>query len=114
MRTEYRDILVPPFKGMNMTETAPEQELKDYCDEISEWLGMVALGSPRVLASDDVDPYLCRYSIPNVDEAKPSDIVSLRWHGFLPPKWIMELFLTLLYVVDFTPQVHVSLSNIAC
>ncbi|KAE8161021.1 ribonuclease P 40kDa subunit-domain-containing protein [Aspergillus tamarii] len=102
VRTEYRDILVPPFKGMNMTETAPEQELKDYCDEISEWLGMVALGSPRALASDDVDPYLCRYSIPNVDEAKPSDIVSLRWHGFLPPKWIMELFLTLLQ--DTSPK----------
>ncbi|KAE8364363.1 ribonuclease P 40kDa subunit-domain-containing protein [Aspergillus caelatus] len=96
VRTEYRDILVPPFKGMNITETAPEQELKDYCDEISEWLGMVALGSPRVLASDDVDPYLCRYSIPDADEAKPSGIVSLRWHGFLSSKWIMELFLTLL------------------
>ncbi|PIG85550.1 hypothetical protein AARAC_007744 [Aspergillus arachidicola] len=96
VRTDYRDILVPPFKELDITETAPEQELKDNCDEISEWLGMVALGSPRVLASDDVDPYLCRYSVPDADEAKPSDIVSLRWHGFIPPKWIMELFLTLL------------------
>lgn len=109
MRTDYRDILVPPFKELDITGTAPEQELKENCDEISEWLGMVALGSPRVLASDDVDPYLCRYSVPHVDEAKPSDIVSLRWHGFLPLKWIMELFLTLLYVVDSIRQLPVSL-----
>ncbi|KNG86645.1 hypothetical protein ANOM_004361 [Aspergillus nomiae NRRL 13137] len=96
VRADYCDVLVPPFKGIEVTEMAPEQELKDNCDEISEWLGMVTLGSPRVLASDDVDPYLCRYNVPDADEAKPSDIVSLKWHGLLPPKWIMGLFLNLL------------------
>ncbi|KAB8236312.1 ribonuclease P protein subunit p40 [Aspergillus alliaceus] len=96
VRTVYQEVLVPTLKGLDSTETVLEQELRDHCDEISEWLAMVTLGSPRVLASDDVDPYLCRYSVPDVDEAKPSDIVSLKWHGLLPPKWIMELFLTLL------------------
>ncbi|KAE8383673.1 ribonuclease P 40kDa subunit-domain-containing protein [Aspergillus bertholletiae] len=96
VRTDYRDILVPPFKGIDVTDTALEQELKGNCEEISEWLGMVALGSPRVLASDDVDSYLCRYSVPDTDEAKPSGLISLKWHGLLPPKWITGLFLTLL------------------
>jgi ribonuclease P/MRP protein subunit RPP40 len=82
---------------MNVTETAPEEELKDHCDEISEWLAMVTLGSPRVSANDDIDPYLCRYSVPDAVDAKPSDIVSLKWHGLLPATWIMQLFLTLLY-----------------
>ncbi|KAE8354060.1 ribonuclease P 40kDa subunit-domain-containing protein [Aspergillus coremiiformis] len=95
VRTDHRDVLVPPFQAIEATETRSEGELRDHCDEISEWLGMVTLGSPRVLANDDVDPYLCRYSVPDADEAKPSDIVSVRWHGLLPPQWIMEVFLTL-------------------
>ncbi|KAF7589323.1 hypothetical protein BBP40_004476 [Aspergillus hancockii] len=96
VRAHHRDVLVPLFKEMNIAETAPEEELRDHCDEISEWLAMVTLGSPRVTANDDIDPFLCRYSVPDADDAKSSDIVSLRWRGLLPPKWIMSLFLALL------------------
>ncbi|KAE8152143.1 ribonuclease P 40kDa subunit-domain-containing protein [Aspergillus avenaceus] len=93
VRTDYRDILVPPFA---LWESTPEQELRDNCDEISEWLAMVSLGSPRVSSTDDIDPYLSRYSVPDASEAKPADIVSLKWRGLIPPKWVMGLFYHLL------------------
>lgn len=59
---------------------------------------MVSLQSRRVSADDDIDPYLCRYDAPEIGDASASDLVSLKWHGFIPPKWIMHLFITLLYV----------------
>ena len=60
---------------------------------------MISLESPRVAAEDDVDPYLCRYSVPDSDDAKPSDLVSVKWRGLIPPRWIMQLFVALMYAL---------------
>lgn len=58
---------------------------------------MVSLESPRVSAHDDVDPYLCRYSVPDLDNAKSTSLVSLKWQGLVPSRWIIELLVALLY-----------------
>ena len=63
---------------------------------LAEWLAMVALESPRVDANDNIDPYLSRYSVPDVDNSSPSDLISLKWHGFINPQWITNLFIALL------------------
>ncbi|PYI12439.1 hypothetical protein BO78DRAFT_331006 [Aspergillus sclerotiicarbonarius CBS 121057] len=94
--TERPNTLVSPFQGMNITEESHPAELEDHCNELSEWLALVSLESPRVAAEDDVDPYLCRYSVPDSDDAKPSDLVSLKWRGLIPPRWIMQLFVALI------------------
>lgn len=60
---------------------------------------MVTLQSSLVSANDDTDPYLCRYNVPDADKAKPADLVSLKWHGFASPKWVTQVFITLLYVL---------------
>ncbi|OOF95755.1 hypothetical protein ASPCADRAFT_396468 [Aspergillus carbonarius ITEM 5010] len=94
--TERLTTLVPPFQGINITEEGRSAELEDHCNEISEWLALISLESPRVAAEDDVDPYLCRYSVPDSDDAKPSDLVSVKWRGLIPPRWIMQLFVALI------------------
>ncbi|PLB46750.1 hypothetical protein P170DRAFT_511434 [Aspergillus steynii IBT 23096] len=95
-RTYHRDVLVPPFKSATNTEAGPTEDLNVSCNELSEWLAMVTLQSSLVSSHDDTDPYLCRYSVPDAEDAESSDLVSLRWHGFASPKWVMQLFITLL------------------
>lgn len=58
---------------------------------------MVSLESPRVSVYDDVDPYLCRYSVPDSDNAKSTNLVSLKWHGLVPSRWIIESLVAILY-----------------
>ncbi|PWY95071.1 hypothetical protein BO94DRAFT_456164 [Aspergillus sclerotioniger CBS 115572] len=94
--TERLNTLVPPFQGINITEETSSAQLEDHCNEISEWLALVSLESPRVTAADDVDPYLCRYSVPDSDDAKPSNLVTLKWRGLIPSRWIMQLFVALI------------------
>ncbi|GJP94974.1 hypothetical protein CBS63078_3025 [Aspergillus niger] len=95
--TEHSNILVPPLPGAEITdESRGAAELEDHCNELSEWLAMVSLESPRVSAHDDVDPYLCRYSVPDLDNAKSTSLVSLKWQGLVPSRWIIELLVALL------------------
>ncbi|RAH78432.1 hypothetical protein BO86DRAFT_368763 [Aspergillus japonicus CBS 114.51] len=105
--TEHPQILVPPLDTLKLmdpsppatataTTTAHQEQLQNQCAEISEWLAMVSLASPRVTAADDVDPYLSRYSVPDADGATPTDLVTLRWRGLIPPKWIVGLLVHLL------------------
>ncbi|KAL4896683.1 ribonuclease P 40kDa subunit-domain-containing protein [Aspergillus ambiguus] len=102
--TRHADILAPSLSQINVTDRSPEEDLRESCEELSEWLGMVALGSPRVKKDDDTDPFLCRYSVPG-PEGSPQclNLVSLKWHGFIPPKWILQLFITLLRETQRVP-----------
>ncbi|KAL2828909.1 ribonuclease P 40kDa subunit-domain-containing protein [Aspergillus cavernicola] len=95
VRTTYENITTPSFSDLRITEDTSELDFKNLCGEVSEWLAMVSLGSHRVYADDDIDPYLCRYDAPEVGDSKASDLVSLKWHGFIPPTWITQLFITL-------------------
>ncbi|PYH42119.1 ribonuclease P protein subunit p40 [Aspergillus saccharolyticus JOP 1030-1] len=112
--TEHPQVLVPPLDTLKITPTGlnpsgaaaatttttktitDQEELRDQCTEISDWLAMVSLSSPRVTATDDIDPYLSRYSVPDADEAQATDLVSLRWRGLIPAKWIVGLVVHLL------------------
>ncbi|KAL4881542.1 ribonuclease P 40kDa subunit-domain-containing protein [Aspergillus karnatakaensis] len=93
--TTHENITTPSFQNLNVTNQTTESDLKDISYEVSEWLGLISLGSQRVFANDDVDPYLCRYDAPEIGDSGVSDLISLRWHGFIPPKWILQLFITL-------------------
>ncbi|PLB42498.1 ribonuclease P protein subunit p40 [Aspergillus candidus] len=112
-KTTHSNVLVPPFDGLNPPAQVPEEDLRDHSEELSEWLAMVSLGSPRVQNDDDVDPYLCRYSVPRADEASASNLVSLKWHGFIPPAWIMQLFVLLLRETSSSAQGWFALSSSA-
>ena len=66
--------------------------LEDHATELYEWLALVRLGSPRVLADDRIDPYLSSYSPPSsFGEPSPSAICKLRWEGFLSPQFLRKI-----------------------
>lgn len=88
--------LAPPIEGTDLNEDVPEEDLRDRCDSLCEWLALVSLDSPRVSADDSIDPYLSRYEVPNADKAAPSNLVSIKWHGLIPSQWITQLFIFLL------------------
>ncbi|KAL8929884.1 MAG: hypothetical protein Q9208_001028 [Pyrenodesmia sp. 3 TL-2023] len=60
---------------------------------LSEWLSLVSLQSPRVHADDEIDPYLSRYSKPDGDLTEIKKLVVLKWSGFIPAEWLRQLFI---------------------
>jgi ribonuclease P/MRP protein subunit RPP40 len=73
---------------------APSDAFKDelYQEQLLEWIGLAFINSPRILDTDHIDPYLCRYEFPDayLDGANPKtvdDIVHIRWRGLIPPKF---------------------------
>lgn len=102
LRKDYHDVLVPPIDMGGLVD-ASQDDVQDLCQEFSEWIALVSLGSPRVVAGDSVDPYLSRYSVPQVEISKPSDLVSLKWRGLIPSHWISQLFTLLLWVFPYSP-----------
>jgi ribonucleases P/MRP protein subunit RPP40 len=68
--------------------------VEDYCNEVSEWLGLVSLQSPRIAVDDKIDPYLSRYAVPQSESQQPQStaLVSLRWQGVMTSRWISQLF----------------------
>ncbi|KAL5332922.1 ribonuclease P 40kDa subunit-domain-containing protein [Aspergillus crustosus] len=105
-RLTHENITTPSFRDLHITNEIADADLKDISYEISEWLALIYLGSQRVSADDGIDPYLCRYDAPEIGESGVSDLITLKWHGFIPPKWILQLFITLFR--ETTPRIHKS------
>jgi len=69
----------------------------DYQEELLEWLGLVLIGSPRILSRDKVDPYLCRYQVPQAiipgqeSVASTQSFVHLQWRGLLTSIFVMKV-----------------------
>nr|OQO17727.1 hypothetical protein B0A51_12881 [Rachicladosporium sp. CCFEE 5018]OQO27606.1 hypothetical protein B0A51_03595 [Rachicladosporium sp. CCFEE 5018] len=69
--------------------------------ELLEWLALTVMGSPRVLVTDRVDPYLCRYSSPvlTVEGSQTiEDLTHFHWHGFIPSQISTKILLAALKV----------------
>jgi ribonuclease P/MRP protein subunit RPP40 len=69
-----------------------------YQEQLLEWLALAFIDSPRICAADDVDPYLCRYQLPEsvgdgFQHAEPQDLVHVRWQGLLTSSFVTELLL---------------------
>jgi ribonuclease P/MRP protein subunit RPP40 len=94
--THHHNIITPSFSETTFTEASSENILKEDSENLSEWLAMVALGSPRVSKDDNIDPYLSRYSVSDDGPVRTTNLVSLKWHGFVPASWVLDLFISLL------------------
>lgn len=66
-----------------------------YQEQLLEWIGLVLIKSSRVRAKEDVDAYLCRYTLPEAFEPKAQNyettVTHLRWQGLIPARFIREL-----------------------
>ncbi|PTB38682.1 hypothetical protein M441DRAFT_145316 [Trichoderma asperellum CBS 433.97] len=69
------------------------ESLEYTATEMYEWLSLVRLESPRIVAGDTIDPYLSRYSPPEVDSATAqTQVCKLSWQGLLSSHWLRDLF----------------------
>lgn len=75
------------------------EEDQDAPAELLEWLSLVSLGSPRVLQSDGIDPYLCSYSTPAFTSGNENlsqsvqNLATLRWRGLIPSSFVTKVLL---------------------
>ena len=86
-------VLVPDLAHSDRASS--RDEFEHWSLEVYEWLSLVAAGSPRVLRGDTVDPFLSRYQVPDANDAKSLNLVTLTWVGLIPPSWIRALFMVL-------------------
>ncbi|KAK0745002.1 ribonuclease P 40kDa subunit-domain-containing protein [Apiosordaria backusii] len=92
-----RDIgaLVPSLTPPTGTaEHTARDELEDFSSEVYEWLSLVRLQSPRILANDQIDPYLSLYRVP--EGSKPARVCKISWRGFLSPSWTRQAMIDLI------------------
>ena len=68
-------------------------------EQLLEWLGLVLLDSPRVSVNDEIDPYLCRYNIPGIQEVQGKHDIAvqtlyhMQWKGLAPSSFVLRMLL---------------------
>ncbi|KIW67570.1 hypothetical protein PV04_06810 [Phialophora macrospora] len=65
-------------------------ETQESIYEVLEYLDMVALASPRVRTTDQIDSFLSRYAVPDPSESSNS-VKAMTWNGLISSQWILEL-----------------------
>ncbi|KAF2637084.1 hypothetical protein P280DRAFT_510041 [Massarina eburnea CBS 473.64] len=89
--TPLQKTLVPALTVSDL----PSLYDRDNALDLYEYLNMVSLGSPRVSATDVIDPHLSRYEVPTLTDkkCKARDMVKVRWRGFISPEFVRGIFL---------------------
>ena len=70
-----------------------------YEEQLLEWLGLMLLNSPRITTNDEIDPYLCRYELPGIQEvrgkreAAVQTLYHLQWKGLVPSSFVLRMLL---------------------
>lgn len=89
--------LLPATKTPIISSTTlPETYEPEDSAALLEYLHLLSLSSPRVQASDSIDPYLSRYEVPEFGEGGGTEVrnlVKLRWNGFIAPLFVRGVFL---------------------
>ena|SRR5579871_1181506 len=98
------DIVFPSCQQVEgcaipLTELKEIIEDPTFEEQLLEWLGLVLLGSLRVSANDEIDPFLCRYDLPGIQESKEKQdlavqtLYHLQWKGLVPSNFVLRMFL---------------------
>ena len=91
--TAVAEVVCPCLRADSVP--ACQSDFEDWVSETSDWLGLVALQSPRVSMSDVVDPFLSRYRVDYTDSTTASKVTCIKWTGLIDEKWIRQLFIVL-------------------
>lgn len=89
----------------------PNEEVQESLYELLEFLDLLHLRSPRIQSTDQVDPFISRYSIPcdfSDEKIQTCDVRILEWKGLIPAAWITTLLNELMYVFWRFPTVSIS------
>jgi ribonuclease P/MRP protein subunit RPP40 len=73
----------------------PDTSLKDVELEaqLLEYLGLLFIHSPSTLATDNTDPSLCLYQVPD-SPVVGKDLVHVNYRGLLPPSFVRKVLET--------------------
>jgi ribonuclease P/MRP protein subunit RPP40 len=87
--TQDISVTLPPLKpNTNMVASGDREGYEEFATDIYEWLSLVRLESPRILSTDDIDPYLSRYRVPGQSQDQnPTPLCKISWQGFLSSAW---------------------------
>lgn len=94
------------MEDSNSTKIQYPNEFADYATELYEWLSLISLSSPRVNASDQIDPFLSRYALPSSTPdsiLEQSELIKITWSGFISSKWIHSAFIQILLATASIP-----------
>ncbi|RYP18425.1 hypothetical protein DL765_003937 [Monosporascus sp. GIB2] len=86
-------VAFPPLRPPSVVlERRSRLELDEYATDVYEWLSLIRLGSPRILASDKIDPYLSTYAVPGgVEDISEGRVCKVSWEGFISSTWTRQL-----------------------
>ena len=87
--TRLESVRVPSMRSWSGEPRRTDDDAADLLD----WFGMMALNSPRLSSTDTIDPFLCRYQVPDAEIATTSNLVRVVWTGFIQGEWVRELLL---------------------
>ena len=96
MEGRSEGVIQPQLNSTHFSED--KTHFEDWAIGVHEWLGLVAIQSPRVTEKDDVDTFLSQYRVPTLNEqndAAVTDIVTLKWRGLISAAWVNMLFVCL-------------------
>ncbi|KAF9778317.1 ribonuclease P [Thelephora terrestris] len=99
-KATHTDFRIPHISLSPPTD-ADNEEMEDWktsLAEFQEWLGLACMGSQRLHASDNVDPYIASYYPPEPNTV--GTITHLRWSGLLHPDLTSALLQTCLDVLS--------------
>ena len=91
--SSLQHVLTPPFSQVFSdfnAATVSDTVDAEAAYEITEWLGLVVLQSPRVLRGDNIDSYLSRYVVPEGSIQVPS-VRIINWQGLISARWVTEM-----------------------
>ncbi|KAF2018570.1 hypothetical protein BU24DRAFT_418091 [Aaosphaeria arxii CBS 175.79] len=84
--------LIPDLRVGDLEDLCAREQ--DDALDLLELLGLIALESPRILATDHTDAFISRYESPTLHRPLvKKDLVHVRFRGFIPPQFVRELFL---------------------
>jgi ribonuclease P/MRP protein subunit RPP40 len=88
--TKLGDSLCPKLVKGELDKVYDENEAMS----LLEYINMLSLNSPRVKATDNIDPHLSRYEVPDFGVGlETRDMVCVRWKGFMPPAFMRDVFI---------------------
>ncbi|RYO93524.1 hypothetical protein DL764_007973 [Monosporascus ibericus] len=103
--------LMPP---QAVLERNNKLELDEYATDVYEWLSLIRLGSPRILASDKVDPYLSTYAVPGgAEDVSEGRLCKVSWEGFISSAWTRQLLADIILALPSKSWFSLSVTTFA-
>ncbi|KAI5291737.1 hypothetical protein KEM54_001040 [Ascosphaera aggregata] len=100
------------YEDKHARKELSQEFLRQTTDDLTEWLALVALDSPSVRSDDSTDPFISRYALPAPKEnCQEDNLVHVNWNGLIPARWIMQVVISLLCVLDTAPPTPVRTSS---